>query len=74
MDELRSENAWEMTCPGCTNACRLTVHGRTVAELKAVQGSSCGAGFTYARRALAAKAATFEEQAHMNLVGENAKC
>ena len=55
MEEPLQNDIWEMTCPGCQNGCRLTVHGMTSKSLRRVVGSHCGAGFTYARRALAAK-------------------
>jgi len=46
---------WEMTCPGCENACHLIVHGQTCSDLRRVEGAHCGAGFTHARRALREK-------------------
>ena len=65
MEENLQNDIWEMICPGCENACRLTIHGLTSKTLRRAAGSQCGAGFTYARRALIAKemaAATSEEE------------
>ena len=49
-DLLHQDYTWEMVCPGCSNACRLVVYGKTLDTLQRVQGAQCGAGITHVRR------------------------